>query len=875
MIGRVTWTDYTVDDALGVLVRISVRMADGSRFNGFVQGTEPYIFAPEDESFPEKEYVEYTERGYESLFDHKLQKIVTNTPKQAGGLTGNFSWTGEADVPYYRRVAIHDGLSGYVDIPYSSEKYEDLPLIDIDNIDVDPEHESDIQPRISIADIEVHIPENDTFDEMTENGSEPINVICSYDTQEKDYSVFYYDKYDNLDTENIRPNMEEQLEGTAIEDYAKSEVGLYAHDSELDMLLSFIDYVNERGFDLISGWNFTDFDYEYIINRIDTLSEDEEIHYTWLSPFNSTGKGRNKQMRICGLPSFDMMEAFTDKMTFGNWRSKSLEYVSNIELGIGKIDDVDINEDWKNNPSKLIAYNIVDVILTVGLDHVNDIHGFFYDIADTSSIPVYDTSFEKRIVDGYIMSRRFNDEVLPTADEAEVPNAGGYVADAANGRLRKIGVSDLKSLYPSAMITWNISTETVAETPENFDDYVKIPHVPEPKKVQGKIEEEQIEWDWLYASLDKEGIIPRTLKKLFRKRNSEKKKMYEADEDSAEEAKYERKQGATKVIMNSFYGNASSPYWRLANEYLGNAITSVSRYTLWKGRKTVERAGYKAVYGDTDSHFIQLTEDTIESQVEELEMISSRMDDDASKIFDDIIESNAGEVLSYHPFLEDSDLHGDKKTCMMWEPEKIYSVWMQLGKKKKYAGNISWKEGTFYTKPKISISGFENQRSDSMEVTAELQKKVIRMILTDASFKEVSEYIRSVIDSIHTNNSDVKKFALPGSLNKPIEEYPNRQIPRASEFSNKHLGYEFGEGDDPFVYFVDETPPECPNTDVVAFEWDDEVSDGFKLDREAIIERGIKKPIDDIINEAGWNFDEIRSGEKTQSHDFGSGNPFA
>jgi DNA polymerase elongation subunit (family B) len=875
-VGRVVWTDYVVDEELGVLVRLSARMEDDTKFNGYVKGTEPYVFAPEDEEVPDKDYIRYTESGYESLFDHDLQRIVTDTPKQAGGLTDEFSWSGEGDVPYYRRVAIHDGLSGYINIPETEKEYEGLPLVDIDDIDVEPGFDEVIEPRISIADIEVHVPEEDSFDEMTENGSEPINVICSYDTLEEKYSVFYYDKYDNLDYEDIRPNIKEQLEGTMYQ-YAEANIEINSAESELHMLHAFIDYVSDRGFDLISGWNFTDFDYEYIINRMETLNdEDENIHPSWLSPFDSSGYSSNKQMKIRGLPSFDMMEGFCDKLTFSNWRSKSLEYVSNVELGIGKIDDVDINEDWKNEPSKLIAYNIVDVILTVALDETNGIHNFFYEMADASSIPVYDTFFEKRLVDGYVMSRRGDDEVLPTADKSElVENAGGYVDNAADGRFRGIGVSDLKSLYPSDMITWNISTETVAETPEEFDDYVKIPKVPEPKDVEGNIEEDQIEWDWLYASLDEEGLIPRTLKKLFKKRNREKEKMYEAEPGSAEHDRWDRKQGSTKVIMNSFYGNASSQYWRLSNQYLGDAVTSAARYTLWKGRKSVEDMGYKTVYGDTDSHFIQLTEDSVKKQVEELERVSLKMDEDASTIFDDIIESNDESKLFNHPFLKDSDLHGDNKTCMKWEPEKVYAVWMQLGKKKRYAGNIDWKEGTFYEEPNISISGFENQRSDSMEVTAELQKEVIEKILTDASFEEVSEYIQSIIEQIDTDNPDVKKFALPGSINKDLQDYPNRQVPRASMYSNEHLDYQFGEGDSPFVYMVKETPPGLPNTDVVAFEWDEEIPEGFVLDKEAIVERGIKKPIDTIINEAGWTFDEIRSGKKTKSMDFGGGNPFS
>jgi DNA polymerase elongation subunit (family B) len=267
---------------------------------------------------------------------------------------------------------------------------------------------------------------------------------------------------------------------------------------------------------------------------------------------------------------------------------------------------------------------------------------------------------------------------------------------------------------------------------------------------------------------------------------------------------------------------------------------------------------------------VKLTEDSIESQVEELKSVSSEMDSDASSILSDCGYEKK------HPYLVDSDLHGDEYTCMKWEAEKV-GVHLQLGKKKRYAQLIKWEEGTFYDEANVSISGFENQRSDSMSVTADLQEDIIEMILTDATFQDVSQYIQDIISQIDRGHEEVRKFALPGSINKDLEDYPNRQVPRACMWSNEHLGYEFGEGDDPFVYLVSDTPAGLPQTDVVAFEWNEEIPEGFELDKEAIIKRGIRKPIEPIIQEMGWEWKEVRSGAKTQTMDLSTSgaNPFS
>lgn len=870
MIGRVIWIDSVDHDDLGLVARVSLRMEDESRRDCFIRGVKPWGYVHEHETLPDREWIVDVEHGYQSLFGDSLKRVTTTLPEKVNDrndddtLMDHVKEGFEADIPFYRKLSIIDNINGYIELPEEPVSMEgDVYVYDIGAVKTEVEYEDYIEPRIMISDIEVSVDEELSFEEMRDNSTQPINVICSYDTYEEDYVVFYYDKYENLnDTSRIREIVDGQLD-------TDIDIELRKSPTEVDMFNAFINYMNRREFDLTTGWNWVDFDYEYIINRADVL---DDINKHRMSPFGYIKYTNNKMMQIPGRPGFDMMDAFCDKMTATNWRSKSLDYVCREELGIGKVEDVDINWAWENDAEKLLGYNIVDVALCVELDKANDIHKFYYDLSQECSVPIYDAFYELRLVDGYVMSRRDENEILPNADQTElIDNAGGYVEDPVNGRHRNIGVADLKSLYPSAMITWNISTETISDSPDDFDNYVKVPWVPEPKEVEGDITEDQIEWDWLYCSLDQQGLIARTVRGLFKKRNHEKARRSEFESNSLQYSMWDRMQRSTKEIMNSFYGNASSKYWRLANKWLGDAITSAARYTLWKGKQAIQKIGYKGTYGDTDSHFLQLKSDSLGDQVDELKEVAEYMDDDASTIAQDI------GIDGTHPYLQDGELHGDEYTCMVWEPEKIYETWMQLGKKKRYAGMIVWKEGKYLDEPEISITGFEYRRADSMEVTEEMQQEVIEMILRGAEFQEVSEYIMGVIDEIDKNSDDIRKFALPGSINKDLDDYPNRQVPRACKYSNAHLGYEFSEGDDPFVYLIKDTPSGLPKSDVVAFEWHEEIPEGFVLNTEAIIERGIRKPIDLIINEVGWKFSEIRAGMEQQTMDLSNdgANPFA
>ena len=69
-------------------------------------------------------------------------------------------------------------------------------------------------------------------------------------------------------------------------------------------------------------------------------------------------------------------------------------------------------------------------------------------------------------------------------------------------------------------------------------------------------------------------------------------------------------------------------YYRLAKDGLGDAITSLGRFTLWKGSEVCRELGYEVIYGDTDSVFIQLadpSEDVTKADLLGLSALRSRL----------------------------------------------------------------------------------------------------------------------------------------------------------------------------------------------------------------------------------------------------------
>ena len=61
---------------------------------------------------------------------------------------------------------------------------------------------------------------------------------------------------------------------------------------------------------------------------------------------------------------------------------------------------------------------------------------------------------------------------------------------------------------------------------------------------------------------------------------------------------------AIKILMNSFYGVLGTPACRFHNPALANAITGQGRDLLLWSKQWFETAGFKVLYGDTDSLFV-------------------------------------------------------------------------------------------------------------------------------------------------------------------------------------------------------------------------------------------------------------------------------
>lgn len=342
---------------------------------------------------------------------------------------------------------------------------------------------------------------------------------------------------------------------------------IWAHDleakSEREMLYDFLDMVKEVDPDIITGWNSDRFDIPFLHARL----EFNDIQSARLSRMNQdtyifqTNQG--KQYKIKGRINIDYLKAYK-KMHYGELDSYALDYVAFKELGVGKIDIESLPKAlWERGDyTGLLRYNRRDVEIMVQLDKKLGIFKFLNKISHIAQIDFSDVLFNSRVVDAYILRyTSLHGLVLPTKsyNRSRTDYQGAKVLDPQKGIHDNVGIFDLASLYPSIIISFNLSPETMQRE---------------------------------HRQREAAGLVPTLLEDLFTLRQQYR------DQGQDDE------QRVVKEIMNSFYGVMAFPSFRLFKQEMAAAITRHGREIIEHTKDVVERQGFTVIYGDTDSVFV-------------------------------------------------------------------------------------------------------------------------------------------------------------------------------------------------------------------------------------------------------------------------------
>lgn len=291
------------------------------------------------------------------------------------------------------------------------------------------------------------------------------------------------------------------------------------------------------------------------------------------------------------------------------------------------------------------------------------------------------------------------------------------------------GVLTHNSMYPSIMITCNISPDTLVD--ESYaGEAIETPEVGHKFRT------------------DKNGFFKEVVQGLITRRREIKAEMKSLHKSSSAYKLKDIQQWALKILANSFYGYMG---WKHARWYCkegAEAVTAWGRHFVKKSSDIASDMGFNVLYGDTDSVFVQYSP---ESTYDELYAIAQAL---ASKLCEQL--------------------------PIQIDLEAIYQSILFI-EKKRYAGLT--KEGS------LNVKGLETRRGDWSELIKKLQKTVLMIILKDRDFEKAVSMVRDTVKDVNNGNISLENYIIHKSLTKRIQDYTSIQAHVKAAQIARQYGY--------------------------------------------------------------------------------------
>jgi len=684
------------------------------------------------------------------------------------------------------------GLTGGVSAPATTADYHDLSPAKVD-----------APARSCIIDIECE-------DERGFPDTQRDAIICitCYDSFDNDYTTFLFRK--EGESKEITDKVSEG--GLANGCFCKESHTISTYTDEVSMLRAFSAYIVSRDPDVLSGWNFVEFDMPYIAGRMEKLG----LSATHLARL----PGQTERNALRGRALFDLLTGYK-KMHLTQKESYRLDAVALDEVGEHKVRYTGtISDLWRDQPAILVEYNFKDVELCVAINKKDNIIEFYREIARYVGCPLDRTLNSSSVIDVYILRKASGKYVLPSKGFANAEEfEGATVFEPSRGVRENVVVLDLKSLYPMAMMTINASMET--------------------KDPAGEL----VAPNGIRFKKQPDGLTRSIISELLKERDDKKALRNKYEFGSPNYILYDMQQNVLKVIMNTYYGVSGYNRFRLFDREIGSAVTSVGRAIIEHTRRVIEQQGYTVIYGDTDSCMVHLPPD---------------LDREATIATARTIEKRLNE--SYQEFAH-KELNADVHYFSI-KFEKIYERFFQAGKKKRYAGHLVWKEGKDVDE--VDIVGFEIKRSDTPQITKVVQQRVMEMILKGEEYAGIKSFLSAVITKYRAGKYSLDEIGIPGGIGKSLDDYGTDDVQvRGAKYANQYLHTEFGKGSKPKRIYIRTVTSKYPKTDVLCFEYGDQVPPEFVVDLELMLDKTIEQPISRIIEALGWNWDDVDPSRTT------------
>jgi len=568
----------------------------------------------------------------------------------------------------------------------------------------------------------------------------------------------------------------------------------HLYGSESDMHRAFLAYLEECNPDVLVAHSMMWADLPHLTERLKQFRR--------LSPLGrvlGTKKGYDyTDQPIRGRLCFDTASPLNSGSGFERvWKDSGKPQLKNLKLdtlaeacGLGGKFDMDVFTGWTERFDDYVDYCMQDTVLLKRIDEDNHVLDFFFSLQRLCGVTFPSCHNVTRFARG-LLSRR-TDWKAPTRSQQEKQEyEGAFIPPPRPGRYEGVACVDYKGLYPSIILSHNLSWETQVHPDQaNEDNVHRLP-------------------DGTCWRQGVDALLPRIVTEMFDLRDLYKRKMRES-ESERERSGWNTMQLAVKRVMASFYGMTASAHWGWCDFDIASAITSVGRQAIRFLLEESKAQGYAPLYGHTDSAFVQVPYDEAGALAKHLTTtVQQRL--------------NAKDLIV--------------------EFEAYMPYWI-VGGKNLYYGICSWPpedEG----KVKSARWG---KISTLAPISMTLENDVLTAICRGASEEQVISMVRPLAKRILSSDFDLKEVASTTRLQKHPEQYSKVGGGiKAALYYNRTVEPKFFKDQSvDWVYVRDN------RTDVMAFV-DESDLDGYELDVDLMVDKLLKAKLKPIFMALDWD----------------------
>jgi DNA polymerase elongation subunit (family B) len=427
------------------------------------------------------------------------QYIYTYAKSKAGSLSDILSWDGKP----VRKVP-SNFLTKYRIQEFFEDAGESItaPLFEMNT------------PILHSCDIEVNV-DDDGFPEASDANSRINNIAFS--------------NYPNVICFGLKPLTGEECDkiekkiNKHLKPIHKEYKFIYKqYNSESDMLYDFL-YNHARLTTLIAGWNFWNYDWQYIYNRCKKLN----IDISWMSPTKQWYKHRimerNKKSEIM-LPQHKLI---VDYMAiYKKWdqvvnvkENNSLDFAAETVLGIKKVKYSGSFQDLYKDYSEYVFYNAIDTVLVEEIHYKINTMAIFLGLANINRVEAMNAfspiSMLEATATRYAYKRGL---VFPKSDynRSRENYEGAFVFKPEPAMYNWLGVFDYQSMYPHLHMQFKISFENFIKKDKNY-----IPKKNEVTTISGAVFDNTVQ-----------PLLPEILTDYYKKRKEAQSLMKKAELES-------------------------------------------------------------------------------------------------------------------------------------------------------------------------------------------------------------------------------------------------------------------------------------------------------------------------------------------------------